>query len=112
MSSNPSFGPDVALATVKLAEMGRSGLMHVVGSEVISRFDFAKRIALGFGLDPSLLVGKKTAETAPATARPLQGGLTSDRLEAILPQEMKSLDKAIADFRRCAGVEGWKNPDV
>src|SRR5271157_2309402 len=35
--SNPSYGPDVARVAVLLAEEGASGLIHVVGPDVIDR---------------------------------------------------------------------------
>ena len=60
--SSPSYGPDVARAVVSLVEAGHSGLIHVAGPEVMSRVPFARALAEGFGLDPSLIVGKMTAE--------------------------------------------------
>lgn len=60
--SNPSYGPDVARAAVLLAEEQASGLIHVVGPEVIDRVQFAEAIARAFGHDTSLIVGKTTAE--------------------------------------------------
>src|SRR5262245_22644965 len=40
--SSPGYGPDVALAVVLLVEQGISGLIHVVGPEVMDRVAFAR----------------------------------------------------------------------
>ena len=106
--SNPSYGPDVARAVVDLVEQGRSGLVHVAGSEVIGRVEFARAIAEGFGLDPGLVVGKTTAELGQTTPRPLQGGLLTPKLDAWLPGALRPLPECLADFReRLRAGEGW-----
>ena len=110
--SSPSYAPDVALAAIRLAEDGRSGLYHVAGPEVVSRPDFAKAIAEAFGLDPSPIGSKPTAEFgAGAAPRPLQGGLKTARLEGVLPGLVRPLAPALADFRRRLDAgEGWSDP--
>lgn len=110
--SSPSYAPDVALATIRLVEDGRSGLYHVAGPEVVSRPDFAKAIAEAFGLDPSPIGSKPTAEFgAGAAPRPLQGGLKTAKLEAVLPGVVRPLTAALADFRRRLDAgEGWSDP--
>jgi dTDP-4-dehydrorhamnose reductase len=97
--SNPSYGPDVARAVVELVEAGQSGLIHAAGPEVMDRVEFAKGLARGFGLDPSLIVGKTTAELGQVTPRPLSGGLLSPRLERLLPGAMRPLAQCLVDYR-------------
>ncbi len=109
--ANPSYGPDVALATLRLVEMGVSGVIHVAGPEWLSRVRLARTIAEGFGHDPSLIVGKPTSATSQATPRPLLGGLRSDRLEELLPGSMRPMSQALNDFRRRLNTnEGWADP--
>ena len=96
--SNPSYGPDVARAVVTLVENGHSGLFHVAGPEVMNRVDFARALATGFGLDPSLIVGKTTAELGQGAPRPLAGGLLSPRLESLFPGIMPPLADCLRDF--------------
>ena len=100
--SSPSYGPDVARAVVALVGRNRSGLVHVVGPEVIDRVTFAKSIAGAFGVDQSLIVAKPTAEIAPpgtSAPRPLNGGLLTPKLDAWLPDAMRPLSACLADFR-------------
>lgn len=96
--SSPSYGPDVARAAVALAERGVSGLVHLAGPEVMDRVAFAGRLATGFGLDPSLIVGKRTAELGQGAPRPLRSGLLTPRLDALLPAAIRPLANACADF--------------
>jgi dTDP-4-dehydrorhamnose reductase len=113
--SSPGYAPDVAAAVVALVEQERSGLVHVVGPEVLGRVTFARSIAGAFGLDPSLITPKPTAEIAPAGAsapRPLNGGLLTPRLDAWLPGAMRELPACLDDFRaRVADpTEVWTPP--
>ncbi len=110
-ASSPSYGPDIALAAVRLAEQRISGLIHVAGPEVVGRVAFARTIAASFGLDPALIVARTTAELSQTTPRPLVGGLLTPRLNAIAPGQMRPMAEAIADFRaRLDAGEGWADP--
>lgn len=111
MRSSPSYGPDVARAAVALAERERSGVWHVAGPEVMSRADFARGLARGFGLNPELIAASRTADLPQSTPRPLSGGLATPRLDAELPGIMRPLAESVADFRRrLDGPEGWLDP--
>ncbi len=109
--SSPSYGPDVAEATVRLLENGVSGVVHVVGPEVMARPEFASAIARAFELDPSLVESKTTEELGQGAPRPLQGGLLAPRLEAACPGVMRTLESSLADFRREVSTNPeWARP--
>jgi dTDP-4-dehydrorhamnose reductase len=110
--SSPSYGPDVALAAVRLAEMGASGLIHVAGPQTMPRPEFARGIAEGFGLDPSPISARPTAELGQGAPRPLRGGLSTPRLDATLPGVMRTLADSVADFRARLAEPGapWADP--
>ncbi len=112
MRSNPSYGPDVAWAAVELAAAGASGVWHVAGPEVLARDAFARGLATGLGLDPDRILGRPTASLGQGAPRPLDGGLRTDRLEAVLPGALRPLAAALADFRRLVDAHGspWANP--
>ncbi len=98
--SSPSYGPDVALAAVRLFELGRSGLLHVVGPEIIDRKSFAEAIARAFELPTDEIIGKRTSELAQGAPRPLNGGLLANKLDSLLPGVMRPLSDSLADFVR------------
>lgn len=111
--SSPSYGPDVARSVLLLAEAGASGLINVVGPEVVDRIRFAREVARAFGLDESLIVGKPTAEIGQGAPRPLNSGLKIDRLEAIAPGLTRPMEVALADFREkldSPQLRGWIEP--
>jgi dTDP-4-dehydrorhamnose reductase len=110
--STPGYGPDVARAVVALVAQGRSGVVHVVGPEVLDRVTFAQAIARAFGLDPGRITGKTTAELGQGAPRPLRGGLLTPKLDAWLPGTMRPLSATLADFhtRTSDPAEGWANP--
>ncbi len=111
--SSPSYGPDVALASVRLAEEGASGLVHVAGPEVIDRPRFARALAESFGLDAGLIVARTTAELGQGAPRPLRGGLLTPLLDARLPGLMRPLPAALDDFKsRLDDPRGWARPLV
>ncbi len=97
--SSPGYGPDVARAAVSMAEERFSGLIHVVGPEVMDRVAFARAIASAFGFDPSRIESRRTAELGQGAPRPLKGGLLTKRLDARRPGLMRPLAAALADFR-------------
>jgi len=96
--STPSYGPDVARAVVALVEGRHSGLIHVAGPEVMDRVHFARALARGFAMDPTLIVGKTTAELGQGAPRPLSSGLLCPRLESLLPGVMKPLADCMIDY--------------
>ena len=111
MFSSPSYAPDVARAAVVLAEGGHSGIIHVAGPEVMSRAEFARRLAAGFGLDPAAIVTRPNAELPQAAPRPLSGGLLTPRLDAIAPGIRRPIAPSRADFlARLEAREGWLDP--
>ena len=111
MLSGPSYGPDVALAAVLLAESGASGLIHVSGPEILPRDVFARSIASAFGLDPSAILSAPASTTGPGAARPLSGGLRTPLLDAFSPSPMRPLAASLADFLiRLDPGEGWSDP--
>jgi dTDP-4-dehydrorhamnose reductase len=68
--SNPTFVGDVALSMISIMEREHEGVYHVCGSETVSRYDFALRVAETFGLDPSLIQRVKSADLQQPAKRP------------------------------------------
>jgi dTDP-4-dehydrorhamnose reductase len=97
--SSPGYGPDVAAAVVRLVERNVSGMVHVVGPEIMGRVPFAEAIARAFGHDTILIAARPTAELGQGAPRPLSGGLLTRRLDAIVPGRMRMLAAALDDFR-------------
>ena len=94
--STPTYNRDLAQAAVALADAGASGIFHVCGPERLSRYQFACRAAALMGLDTSPIRGVATGELRQRAPRPLNAGLSSSRLPAVLPGlQMRGLEQSI-----------------
>lgn len=96
--STPTYNRDLAEAVLELVDCGASGVMHVAGPELMDRLEFAREVAGFFGLDASCVEGVTTASLGQAAARPLHSGLSTGRLEQLLPLLRRhTLREALAD---------------
>jgi dTDP-4-dehydrorhamnose reductase len=102
--ATPTYATWLARQTVDLLERGAiaardtSGVLHLGCDEMVSRVDFAGRVAAVLGADPSIVEGKPTAALHQAAPRPLLGGLRNDRLKALLGLDAIRFDDALADL--------------
>ncbi|MBE7157976.1 MAG: sugar nucleotide-binding protein [Rhodospirillales bacterium] len=94
--STPTLNRDLAQAALELAGAGASGVFHVTGPGLYSRYDLALEVATFFGLDASLIDGVPTGELRQKAVRPLYSGLVSERLATALPGfRMRSLHEGL-----------------
>jgi dTDP-4-dehydrorhamnose reductase len=98
--SNPTYGPDLAAASVELAERGLLGVINVAGDAVLPRLDFARLVCDEFGLDPGLLVPVTTAELNQRAPRPLWAGLTVDRARGLLATPLRGPRAGLTAMRQ------------
>jgi dTDP-4-dehydrorhamnose reductase len=102
--ATPTYAPWLAVQTITLLERGAlcaadsPRVLNVGCDELLSRVDFARRIAVALGADPALIVGRTTAELRQAAPRPLRGGLRNDLLKRLLGVQRIGFDEALADL--------------
>lgn len=102
--ATPTYATWLAGQTVELIERGRLGggesprTLHLGCDEMISRVEFAARVAALVGGDASLVTGRPTAELAQAAPRPLRGGLRNDRLKRLLGLPAIPFETALRDL--------------
>ncbi len=97
---NPTFVEYLAEVTVRFVQMGVEGIVNVVGKDRIPRSELAKALARAMALDPTLIIPVPTSELGQVASRPIQGGLTTDRLERLLGTEPLDLNESLKRFRR------------
>ncbi|MBI4162170.1 MAG: dTDP-4-dehydrorhamnose reductase [Candidatus Aenigmarchaeota archaeon] len=73
--NSPTFAGDLAAALLKLADSDFGGIVHCAGSERISRYDFALKIADVFGKDKSLIEKVKSEDLKRLARRPKDSSL-------------------------------------
>lgn len=96
--ATPSYGPDVARATLALVEQRARGTWHVSGPDFMDRLALARLACRVFGLDATKVDGKTTAELKQKAARPLRGGLRTDKLRAA-GITLRSTEAALRDMK-------------
>ncbi|MBI4519438.1 MAG: sugar nucleotide-binding protein, partial [Gemmatimonadetes bacterium] len=107
---NPTLADDLAETAVELVTASATGVFNVVGRDRVTRAQLGGALAQAMDLDTSLIVPVPTAETGQRAARPLQGGLTTAKLERFLGRPALSLDRSLERFRRQwqADTGSWK----
>lgn len=88
---SPSYAPDLAEIAIDLASSDVQGLFNVVGSGLVSRYDFAVVIAKSFGLNADLITPVSTSDLNQVAKRPLKAGMLPDKVQ-------KTLGREVVDF--------------
>jgi dTDP-4-dehydrorhamnose reductase len=73
------------------------GVLHLSDATVLDRVEWARRIALRFGLRGEI-VPVRTLEAKLLAPRPLRGGLKVDRAKALLRNQPLAIEEALDRF--------------
>lgn len=92
--NNPTFIPDLADGILRIVDLNKDGLYNLAGRELLSRYDFALRIAEHFALNKKLIEKIKTSDLKQPAPRPLKSGLIILKAETELNYKPLSLKEA------------------
>ena len=93
--SCPTYAPDLASISYDLVDEKAEGIIHATGSECITRFEFANKIAEEFGFPVDRIVGVPSAELKQKAKRPLKACMETQKLEWLLGHPMLSATEGI-----------------
>lgn len=96
--ASPTYGPDLASASVEACEKGLTGLYHMAGADTLDRWAFSRLIVETFALDGSHLTPAITAELTQKAARPLKGGLRVGKAQAALATQLRGAAEGLRAF--------------
>jgi dTDP-4-dehydrorhamnose reductase len=96
----PTPAPDLARVVLELVDRGASGTFHCAGPEILTRPDFARRVASAFSLDGALLDAVPTASLGLLAPRPTNAGLRTDKVRRVLGHGLAPSATALADMAR------------
>ncbi|MGB9773724.1 MAG: dTDP-4-dehydrorhamnose reductase [Bacteroidota bacterium] len=82
--TNPTLANEVAYAILKIVEREKFDIYHVSGSERLTRYQFAVKIAEVFHFDPSLIQPKSSDELRNDAQRPKCSGFITLKAETEL----------------------------
>jgi CDP-6-deoxy-D-xylo-4-hexulose-3-dehydrase len=97
---NPTLVEYLAEVSVRFVQMDQRGTFNVVGGDVCSRVELGVALARAMALDSTLIEGVPTAQLGQRAARPLNGGLTTTKLAAVLGTAPWGLKESMDRFRR------------
>jgi dTDP-4-dehydrorhamnose reductase len=80
----PTMVDDLGWGLVKMVELKKSGIYNICGSEYLSRFEFAVKLAGIFGFNENLIQPVKTSDLNQAAARPMNSGFVLLKAESEL----------------------------
>jgi len=96
----PMLANDVAEVLLAMLDHGLSGIYHVAGSQRISKYDFAKRVAKSFSLATDCIVPTSIVEARLVAPRPLDCSLNTEKVRAALGKTMPDVDAGLRRFRQ------------
>lgn len=102
---NPTSVDELAEVSLDLVRKDVTGTLHVAGRDLVTRFDFARRLAAAFGFSPESVRPVATAALSQRARRPLRGGLKTEKLRCVLGRATMTLDEALRDL-----LERWPDP--
>ncbi len=102
MQITPTFIDDIARVIRLLVTTNASGIFHAVGSQAMSPYDIALRIAHGFDItNADIASTRATTYYMNRAPRPLHAILKNDKIEA-RGISMKSFDEGLLEMKRQA----------
>jgi dTDP-4-dehydrorhamnose reductase len=98
--TTPTYNVDLARASIALMRAGTTGIVHVCGSEQMSRYEFARHCASHLGFSDVQVHPVKTSELSQTAQRPLRAGLISNRCELLPHCFVRTVDEGLKDWCR------------
>jgi dTDP-4-dehydrorhamnose reductase len=94
----PIWVESLAAAVVELAGMTYTGVLHVAGAQILSRYEFGMRLLRFHGLDPSPVIPASSRESG--LRRPLDCTLDCSRARALLRTPLPGVDEVLGKARK------------
>ena len=96
---NPTLVDDLAYAIIKIMELERTGLYHIAGPDLVSRYDFALAFAQAFNFKPELITPIKTTALKQPAPRPLKSGFITLKAQTDLDLKMSGIRHGLMVFK-------------
>jgi dTDP-4-dehydrorhamnose reductase len=96
----PMLANDLAEVLLTMLDRGLNGIYHVSGSERISKYDFAARVAKTFSLATDCVVPTSLVEAGLVAPRPLDSSLNTRKVRMALGRLMPDVDQGLCRFRQ------------
>ena len=95
----PMLVNDLAEILLAMLDRNLTGPYHVVGSERISKYEFARRLAATFGFEPGRVIATRVAQVGLRADRPLDISLSTEKVRLALGRAMPDVESGLRRFR-------------
>jgi dTDP-4-dehydrorhamnose reductase len=97
---SPLLVNDLAVVMLGLLEAGVTGLYNVGSRQAMSKYEFAREVAVAYGFDPQAVAPTEIGASGLTTRRPLNTSLRVGKAEGALRCTMPSIQGGVDRFRR------------
>jgi dTDP-4-dehydrorhamnose reductase len=97
--NSPTYVKDLSKAISSLLAKDKRGIYHVVGNSFIDRVSWAKKIAIAFGKDPSLVIGIDST-TLKLPARRPNAKVSNEKVQEELGIRFMGVDEGLEDMKK------------
>ncbi len=101
---SPILVQDLSDALLDLIDLDVSGIFHVAGREACTKYEFGRRVAAEFGLDPRFIRPVPFASAKLRAPRPLDTSLSVAKVTRVLGRQMPDVTDGLRGFRRLREV--------
>jgi dTDP-4-dehydrorhamnose reductase len=95
----PMLVNDLAEVLFSMLDARLGGIYHVVASERISKYEFARRIAVHFGFDPEMVYATSVGDARLRAPRPRNLSLTTTKIQSALGTPMPDVVSGLRRFK-------------
>ncbi len=96
----PTFVDDLAYGIIKIIDRGRTGLYHMSGADVVSRYDFAVAVAETFRLPKNLIQPITSDELSQLAPRPRYSEFVTQKARMELGIRMSNIHEGLSVLRK------------
>lgn len=102
----PTFIDDIARAFDKIIELKPSGILHIVGSDSMSPYTFAQKVASAYGFDPAVVKEGSLAEYLKTASRPFAKtvAMSNAKSSEVLGLHFATIDEGLAEIKKQQGL--------
>ena len=97
--SNPAWMPELGEIVLKIMLLDANGIFHYGSSDVISRFDFANKIADVFDLDPGFINPISIRDIDFDARRPKNTSLSNERIKTLFGLEPFTVEHCLCKIK-------------
>ena len=98
--TSPTLNTNLANMTLEIAEQKLTGTYHLSGATPINRYDFAKKIAKTFNLDPNLIFPVSIDDFSFPAKRPKNSSLNTRKAQQDLKNKPLEIDQALKILKK------------